>query len=168
MDSKINLEELILTQLDRSLEMKNRLETKAIGYITAIALILTILENFIEAVYELKLHLLLKWGFLSFYILVFLLGLVLLFLCTKMLLPKKISYFDANKLLDFYNKLSEKKEINSDEVILSENKKYIAINTTTIEILDSYNKKVSHGLLFLVFGMFVSSISFFILLGVAK
>ena len=168
MKNNINLEELILRQLDCSLEMKSRFESKAIGYLAFITLTLTILTNFLIEVYKSNVCNVFRWTCMIFFIVTFCIGLVLLVLCTKMLLPKPISCFNGKKLLDFYVKRKTVNDADIDVPLLAENQKFIETNEKTIKMLDSYNGKIAAGLVYVITGFIVSSILFFIFIGVAK
>ena len=85
-----------------------------------------------------------------------------------MLLPKPISCFNGKKLLDFYVKRKTENDADIDAPLLAENQKFIETNEKTIKMLDSYNGKIATGLVYVITGFIVSSILFFIFIGVAK
>lgn len=167
-ENKISLEELILKQLDWSLEMKSRLEAKAVGYLAFITLILTILSDFLKDVYPSNICSLFKWTCIGFFIATFIVGLILLVLCAKMLLPKNIEYFSCKKLMDLHYETKNSDNSDNDDYILSENEKFIEKNEKTIARLDSYNKSIAFGLIYMIIGFIISSILFFVFIGGEK
>ena len=163
MDSKINLEEFILHQLDWSLERKSRLETKAVGYITAVALIIGVLGNFIGDIKSFDICPLFKWFCFGGYILLFLICGKILYLCSRMLLPREIGYFDSEKLIDKYWK-----QESTDKGIITACQNFIRTNEKAVISLKDDNKKIAKDLKILVIGFICASITFFTALGVAK
>ncbi|MBQ8014071.1 MAG: hypothetical protein IJ257_06735 [Treponema sp.] len=162
MSNRIRIEDLIHRELDRSLEMKNSLETKAVGYLTVIALILTIL---VQLWFEIPKNILdekIKLVCIVFFITFFGLGVLLLILCAIMLLPRPIDHLRIDDLMNRYEEPSE----NDDADLLKEMEDCSAVNENTLKILDKLNIFVSRGLMLLLFGFVMASVVLFIARGV--
>lgn len=161
--NKINVEEFILHQLDWSLERKSRLEMKAVGYLTAVALIITVLGDFIVEIKGFEICSLYKWVCFGGYIVLFILGGIILYLCTKMLLPREIGYFKPENLIENYLN-----QVVVDKDVILACKGFIETNYKAINALEKDNKKVFKLIKILVGGFIFAGITFFIGLGVKK
>ncbi|MBR6198923.1 MAG: hypothetical protein IKQ61_01520 [Spirochaetales bacterium] len=148
-ENKINLEELIVKQLDWLLELKNRDETKSIGYLTAITLMMTILAQFSSEIYKMNIiSTTYRKLILLFYGIVFCFGVVILLLCAIQLLRKNIHYFNVEKLINL-----RKNENEYDDNIINAVSTFIKTNKSTHDVLNNFNKIISVCVIILV-GLF--------------
>lgn len=151
--NKINLEEFMLHQLDWSLEMKARLESKATGYLAVTTLSLSLVFQMMmnSKVMEVS-------AFIYLCKATVIVGLLIVILCAAMLFPKRISYFRAKWLLEIYNN-----KIPADEIenrILKKNQKYIEQNGKTVVFL-SVCSKLSSLILIVELALFIADCIYF-------
>jgi hypothetical protein len=160
-ESKINFEELILRQLEVSIEMKERLQSKAASYITADALILGALLTFLSILLNGQCD---KLG-TSFYvcsIVVFCFGIIEFVICSSMLLPNSIYYFTASKLMGLHKMKNKFSVEELERMILKENQKYIDKNERINLKLGVMYVAGSIVLILLIAGFSVLGIMFFV------
>ncbi len=138
------LQNLLLQDLDRSLDMRNRLEAKAIGYMAGIALILNLLYGFIKDVKNSEAYCCCSTICLITCITSFIIGTILLLLFSIMLFPKPTSFFFAEDFGEFTN--SEELD---RTLLLKESCDFIKTNNKTISILNKFNLIISVGLIIL-------------------
>lgn len=156
-EGKINLEQLIFAEFDRSLSLKERLESKVGGYMTVVTLILTILVQFAAGFYESHVCEIFKIVSLGFCVGFFFLGIILLFMCIQMLFPKKIRHFDVNELL----KLKRKTPKKIDKELLDDVKRFYGQNIAVVDAKAKINGHIATGLVILVGGFVVTAILYF-------
>lgn len=161
MENKINLQELMLRQIDLSLTMKSSVETKAVGYLTVVSLILGILIDFVIETYQIVMHPVFKFIMLGFYCSSFIAGIIVLCCCSIILYPRNIAHLDADDLLNLHN-LMKSKECDADEFLIEEAEEILQINNETVRRLDILNRKASNGMIAVVTLFVFSCISFFI------
>ncbi|MBR1720997.1 MAG: hypothetical protein IJ727_00705 [Treponema sp.] len=159
MDSKINLEEFELKQFDIIFQMKDRLESKATGYLTAVTLILSVQVAFVGIV--LGNHVLqnCKIYFLLLEFLLFFVGIVELLICAWMLLPRNIWHFTSDDLEKMDIMESNDKKLN---YIMFENRHYIKEIEKAVASLRFGYRLSSLGLIALVISFIVVTILFFV------
>lgn len=104
MKNKINVEEMIIQQINQNLEIKDRIESKAVGYLAVITLILTMLGQFMEYIKSAQICILFKNTSIVFCVLLFLYGTGLLIFCISIIFPKRVSYFNVDELVEFRKK----------------------------------------------------------------
>ena len=161
MANRIRIEDLLLRELDRSLEMKNGLETKAVGYLAVISLLLTL---FIQMWLELRKLVMceqLSRICVVFFSTLFGIGTILLILCSLMLFPKRIDHIRFSELREIYNDPSD----SDDSRILSIAEIAIQENERTLKIMDKLNHIVSIGLMLLLAGFVSTSVVYFVVMG---
>lgn len=164
MENNINLKELFLRQLDLSLNMKSAVETKATGYLMVDTLIIGILLDFIKEMYQKDICPLFKNTCISYFALLFIIGLIVLVLCAVILFPKSIAHLNYEEILQLC-KLKKDAEIESDAFLIEEMEGVMRTNTETVQKLDKLNKFSSIGMMILVIGFVLSCLLFFIFIG---
>lgn len=169
MESKINLEELLLHQLDRTYEMKGRLEAKAVGFLAAVALIMGVLVDYAVKLNEIDVCPIFKWTCFSMDAMLFSLSLMLLIMTALTLKPVRTQYFEFNDLKKLCNDAINSNDDSSiaNKEILDANETMVLENDTSIHKLEKNNKRVSIGVIVLAIGFVFESILFFVLLGVS-
>ena len=161
MANRIKIEDLMLRELDRSLEMKSGFETKAVGYLTVLALtISSLLEFKIKGSLE-SFLLLSNWDKINFifYICTFLFGLFVLVICSLMLYPRKILFFDSDKLKQLYD-LQQQNDGEFDKAILIKTTEFIQVNNKAVDRLKELNQLASLGLIITISSFIVCAIFF--------
>lgn len=166
MESRINLEDLLLHQLDRTFEMKGRLESKAVGFLTAIALIIGTLVNFLLHMLDLDICPIFKWLCFWVYVVLFTFSVILFLISAFTLKPKKTQWLEFNELFDLFKQSDAESKTNLDEKIIYAVKTIVNQNDTTILRLEKYNKVVAFGLIVLGIFFVFACILFFISIGV--
>ncbi|MBR1404248.1 MAG: hypothetical protein IJ558_08705 [Treponema sp.] len=134
----INLEEFMLRQLDLSLEMKSRLETKATGYLAVVALILGLVFQIITS--DVSSTECLLFFFCKATVAV---GTIIVIICAVMLFPRRIGYFSSKWLSDIYADKNSQKKSAREKRILTENQRHIDTNGDSIRIQGILNIVVS-------------------------
>lgn len=162
MSNRIKIEDLIQKELDRSLEEKSKLETKAVGYLTVIALVMTILVQLWIEVHKVSIDGKLRLICIIFFFFFFGLGVLLLILSSAMLLPRLVDYLRMDDLIEYYQDPSE----DDDQSLISRMKECADTNEYTLQSLDRLNLFVSRGLMVLLAGFFGVSIILFVIMGV--
>ena len=129
MENKINLEEMIFLELNRRIDRKVTLETKAVGSIASISLMLTILFQFIKELPSLAEFPTFKEICRILYILPFILGVFLLVAFGVMLLPRTIAFFAPDELLKLYRD-KERSDDEKEQYLLKECDEYITASNS--------------------------------------
>ncbi len=159
--NKININDLIIKEVDRSIDMRGRIESKAVGSMSAVALILNIVLNFIIESRKLTICINFKVAYMLFYIATFLIGVTLLLFFVLMLFPQKTGYFDADLLFKLREN-KEKENNDADSKIISECEQSIAVNDDTMNRMLKFNRRISYGLVALAICFVVDTILFFV------
>lgn len=158
---KINLEEMIVKEVDRSIEMKGKIESKAASYMVGVTLMLGILLEYIAAMKTQTLcpqfEILCKLCFVAS----FAIGAVLLLLFAYTLLPRPSKYFDADWLIKLQAD-GTKTSADNDKKIIEKCKNFVSVNDSTMYKLARYSIYISRGLLVLTSLFIFDSILFFI------
>lgn len=168
--NKINLAELILNATNRQIEDKKTVEAKATGYLAFAALILAIIAQlFPDVINTAKENNCLLFGSLTFvlFILTFVAGIGLIIICASILLPKEISYFPPDSLMDLYQKTVGKGKYDEiDDFLIQGSEEIASVNTVTLKKMDTLNMVASVFLLILI-GIFIMDIIlYFVFLGI--
>lgn len=152
----IDFEEFMLHQLDVTLDMKDRLESKTVGYLTSVAFILSVLATLISMVTMNSASEDLKFYFFKFSKFLFMVGILELFICSLILLPKAVSHFDSK---DLQKLMGIESDLKRD--LLGLNWDFIIKNEKTLTIIRSLYTASSIGLVLLLIGFAVEILFFF-------
>ncbi len=137
-ESKINIEEFLLQQLNWSLEMKSRLEMKATAYVAIVTLMMTLLSSMKILPCTSKTEVI-----FIFAVIVFFIGLLIIVICAVILFPKKMYTLDSKWLLAVYH---DKDNISDDELnnrFVNMIAEYTTRNKSMLIITSICNKIVS-------------------------
>lgn len=167
MENKINLEEMIFLELNRRIDRKITLETKAVGSIASISLMLTILFQFVKELPSLAEFPTFKEICLILYVSPFILGVLLLVAFGLMLLPRTIAFFAPDELLKLYRD-KERNDDEKEQYLLKECDEYISENEKTVQKLLKYNRQIFYGLFIQTILFGIASVLFVISLFVLK
>lgn len=155
MENKINLEEFMLRQLDITLNMKNRVESKIMAFLPIVSLILTAMLTFISISYAGAFMPLFKRYFVLI-VIVFCLGLIEMIFCSIPLIPGKVWYFYIEDLMEAYKSKNLDNESDIVQDILEHNENIINKNEKKLDRLRT-------AYLVCAVGMFVFILSFVLL-----
>lgn len=164
MKNKINVEEMIIQQINQNLEIKDRIESKAVGYLAVITLILTMLGQFMEYIKSAQICILFKNTSIVFCVLLFLYGTGLLIFCISIIFPKRVSYFNVDELVEFRKKNPD----GNDDELIENARRFTNENRDIVNNISGKNLTVARGLAILVVGFIFTAILFFITIGVTK
>lgn len=162
--NKINVEEMIIQQINQNLEIKDRIESKAVGYLAVITLILTMLGQFMEYIKSAQICILFKNTSIGFCVLLFLYGAGLLIFCISIIFPKRVSYFNVDELAEFRKKNPD----GNDDELIENARRFTNENRDIVNNISRKNLTVARGLAILVVGFIFTSVLFFITIGAAE
>lgn len=147
MKKDFDLENMMLNEVEHSISLKDKIETKAVGYISGVALILNILLGFYSEGKKIDCELARRLCMI-FFILSFFVGAILLLCFSIMLFPRTREKLNFNEILSF----RQNAELSSDEIskqIIENCQSCIETNNKTAKKLKIYNKIISIGLVLL-------------------
>lgn len=161
MENKINLEEFMLKQLDVTLNMKDRIETKITAFLPIVSLIMTAILAFISIGYAGNfMHLLRKH--LVFVIIAFFLGLFEMVLCTIPLFAGKVWYFYIEDLMNVYRNRKNNNESSIEQDILEHNEIIINKNERNLDRFRKAYFVCSVGMLVFIISFIILAVVFFV------
>lgn len=145
----------VLRDLDWSMELKSNSETKIIGYVAVITLILTLVFQYLFTIEKLDIKKRTKQLLLNFYVFQFSLGLVVLLFCAIAIRPQPIYYINAQSSLE--RKISSADEMQMVEAIIDK-------NSGILKEVEKDSLRISTGMIVLIFMFCIGSVIFVFLM----
>ena len=160
MESKINLEELILRQYEVSLSVKERLEAKAGIYLAIVTLVLTVLLEFLSFLFndQFTITMETRQKVSKLILSVFIVGLVELVICASMIFPRLVWYFSIERLMNLYHHKDFISGKRIDQMLLNSTKGFVIDHEGQIDYLRKTYAISSIVLILLMIGVIVISI----------
>lgn len=167
-ENKINLPEMILNATDRQLGDKVSIESKAVGYLAFVALMMAIVSELFPNVINVTKKDCPLFCNLSFvlFVLTFVAGIALIITCALVLFPRRISYFQPEVLMELYKDSVGNELCNKiDEILIKGNEKSIPVNVDALKKMRVLNRIASVLLILLVSIFAIDIVVYFVFLG---
>ena len=151
--------DLLMAELNRTQQLKSDLESKTVGYMTSVALMLSVLTAFIIHIYEN--HRMDESFRVAYYacITVFCIGLLFLVLFAWASIPRRMEYFSSIALLELRD--SDESDAEKRNAIIVSLGKCIRLNDKTVKKVCLYGSLFCKGLVALTLCFICAVILFF-------